>query len=118
MRRATLRELAAARGVTLPERLVDDFPDEWQVLGWPRFQRLYDLARGVLRTPEDIHRIVRERAEDEAADGSRWLELQVTPTGYATRFGDVVTGAKPIVDPASYDPRRFDASSWGKVADF
>jgi len=94
MRRSTLRELAAARGVTLPERLVEDFPDEWQVLGWPRFQRLYDLARGVLRTPEDIHRIVRERAEDEATDGSRWLELQVTPTGYATRFGDVVTATE------------------------
>jgi len=94
MRRSTLRELAAARGITLPERLVDDFPDEWQVLGWPRFQRLYDVARGVLRTPEDIHRIVRERAEDEAADGSRWLELQVTPTGYATRFGDVVTATE------------------------
>ncbi|TGT65333.1 MULTISPECIES: FAD-binding oxidoreductase [unclassified Mesorhizobium] len=31
---------------------------------------------------------------------------------------DLVTGAEPIVDPASYDPRRFDASSWGKVADF
>ncbi|MGX8011817.1 NAD(P)/FAD-dependent oxidoreductase [Mesorhizobium sp. ORM8.1] len=31
---------------------------------------------------------------------------------------DLVTGAEPIVDPAPYDPRRFDASSWGKVADF
>ncbi|MBZ9841320.1 NAD(P)/FAD-dependent oxidoreductase [Mesorhizobium sp. CA5] len=31
---------------------------------------------------------------------------------------DLVTGAEPIVDPASYDPRRFDAPSWGKVADF
>ncbi|CDX33740.1 putative deaminase [Mesorhizobium sp. ORS 3359] len=33
-------------------------------------------------------------------------------------LADLVTGAKPIVDPKSYDPRRFDASSWGKVADF
>ncbi|MFD2058434.1 FAD-dependent oxidoreductase [Mesorhizobium calcicola] len=31
---------------------------------------------------------------------------------------DLVTGSKPIVDPKSYDPRRFDASAWGKVADF
>jgi adenosine deaminase len=94
MRRSTLQELAAERGVVLPDRLVEDFPDEWQVLGWPRFQRLYDIARGVLRTPEDIHRVVRERAEDEAADGSRWLELQFTPTGYATRLGDVVTATE------------------------
>ncbi|MDX8496037.1 FAD-binding oxidoreductase [Mesorhizobium sp. VK22B] len=31
---------------------------------------------------------------------------------------DLVTGSEPIVDPTSYDPRRFDASVWGKVADF
>ena len=94
MRRATLHELAERRGIQLPERLVDEFPDEWRVLGWPKFQRLYDVARGVLRTADDIHRIVRERAEDEAADGSRWLELQVTPTGYVSRFGDVVTATE------------------------
>jgi adenosine deaminase len=94
MRRSTLRELAAERGIGLPDLLVEEFPDEWHVLGWPRFQRLYDIARGVLRTPEDIHRIVRERAEDEMTDGSRWLELQVTPSGYATRFGDVVTATE------------------------
>jgi len=94
MRRSTLRDLAETYDVRLPERLVDDFPDEWQVLGWPRFQRLYDIARSVLRTPADIHRILRERAEDEAAEGSRWLELQVTPTGYAARLGDVVTATE------------------------
>jgi len=94
MRRTTLRELAADRGVHLPERLVDEFPDDWHVLGWPKFQRLYDLARGVLRTPEDIFRLFRERAEDELAEGSRWLELQVTPTGYAARLGDVVTATE------------------------
>ncbi|MET2828563.1 NAD(P)/FAD-dependent oxidoreductase [Mesorhizobium shangrilense] len=31
---------------------------------------------------------------------------------------DLMTGSEPIVDPDSYDPRRFDASAWGKVADF
>ncbi|TIV90730.1 MAG: FAD-binding oxidoreductase, partial [Mesorhizobium sp.] len=31
---------------------------------------------------------------------------------------DLVTGVEPIVDPASCDPRRFNASAWGKVADF
>lgn len=31
---------------------------------------------------------------------------------------DLVTGSAPIVDATSYDPRRFDASAWGKVADF
>ncbi|RUU74086.1 FAD-binding oxidoreductase, partial [Mesorhizobium sp. M7A.F.Ca.MR.362.00.0.0] len=31
---------------------------------------------------------------------------------------DLVTGSEPIVDATSYNPRRFDASAWGKVADF
>lgn len=31
---------------------------------------------------------------------------------------DLVTGTESIVDAASYDPRRFEASAWGKVADF
>lgn len=91
MRHATLLELAKRAGISLPDRLADLEPDNWQLLGWPKFQRLYDVARGVLRTPADIERLLREIAEDEAAAGSRWLELQVTPTGYAVRLGDVVT---------------------------
>ncbi|MDQ1697937.1 MAG: adenosine deaminase [Frankiaceae bacterium] len=91
MRHATLVELAHEHGVQLPERLVDDQPDDWRVLGWARFQRLYDLARAVLRSESDIRRLFREIAEDEQAAGSRWLELQVTPSGYAVRLGDLVT---------------------------
>ncbi|HWB66431.1 MAG TPA: adenosine deaminase [Mycobacteriales bacterium] len=91
MRHETLLDLAARHGVTLPERLVDEIPDNWRLLGWARFQRLYDLARGVLRSAADIDRLVLEIAEDERAAGSRWLELQITPTGYAARLGDLVT---------------------------
>lgn len=98
MRHATLVELADRYGIRLPDRLVDDFPDDWQVLGWARFQRLYDLARGVLRTADDIARVVREIAEDERAAGSRWLELQVTPTGYVARLGDLVTTMEVFCD--------------------
>jgi adenosine deaminase len=91
MRHATLIDLAERYSIRLPDRLIDDASDDWRLLGWPRFQRLYDLARGVLRTPSDIERLMREIAEDEAANGSRWLELQITPTGYAARLGDLVT---------------------------
>ncbi|TPJ40564.1 FAD-binding oxidoreductase [Mesorhizobium sp. B2-5-13] len=31
---------------------------------------------------------------------------------------DLMTGSEPVVDATSYDPRRFDGSVWGKVADF
>jgi len=33
-------------------------------------------------------------------------------------IADLVSGAKPIFDPAPFDPARFNQSSWGKVADF
>ena len=69
MRHATLLELADRAGITLPDRLTDLEPDSWQLLGWPKFQRLYDVARGVLRTPEDFVRLLLEMAEDERAAG-------------------------------------------------
>lgn len=33
-------------------------------------------------------------------------------------IADLVTGAKPIFDPAPFRPDRFSQSAWGKVADF
>jgi glycine/D-amino acid oxidase-like deaminating enzyme len=33
-------------------------------------------------------------------------------------IADIVTGATPLVDPQPYSPGRFNASSWGKVAEF
>ena len=87
-------DFAARSDIHLPERLADLEPDSWQLLGWPKFQRLYDIARGVLRSPQDFHRLIREMAEDERAAGSRWLELQITPTGYTQRLGDLVTATE------------------------
>src|SRR4051794_2290472 len=101
MRQATLLELADRSGVRLPDRLVDDQPDDWRVLGWARFQRLYDIARAVLRTADDIVRLFTELAEDERTAGSRWLELQVTPTGYAARLGDLVTAMDVLASAAA-----------------
>jgi adenosine deaminase len=101
MRHSTLLDLADHAGISLPERLIDSERDDWQLLGWPRFQRLYDVARGVLRTPADIDRLLLEAAEDERTSGSRWLELQVTPTGYAVRLGDVVTAIEVFCSAAA-----------------
>ena len=101
MRRETLHDLASAYGVHLPDRLTDEESDDWHVIGWARFQRLYDVARGVLRSSADIERLLRERAEDEWAAGSRWLELQVTPSGYVPRLGDLVTATEAFCAAAS-----------------
>lgn len=92
MRHATLLELAARDGIRLPDQLVSEWPPTLSAAdekGWFRFQRLYDVARSVLRTPDDVRRLVLEAAEDDVRDGGRWLEIQVDPSGYAALFGGI-----------------------------
>jgi adenosine deaminase len=101
MRHGTLVELAQRDGVVLPDALVVDWPPELSAAdekGWFRFQRLYDIARNVLRTEDDVRRLVREAALDDADDGSRWLELQVDPSGYAARFGGITAFTDLVLD--------------------
>jgi adenosine deaminase len=101
MRHATLVDLAERDGVVLPDALVEDWPPELSAAdekGWFRFQRLYDIARSVLRTEDDVRRLVREAALDDAAEGSRWLELQVDPSGYAARFGGITAFTDLVLD--------------------
>jgi adenosine deaminase len=55
----------------------------------------------VLRTPDDLYRLVREIAEDEVAEGSGWLELQADPSGYAARFGGITAFTELLLDAAA-----------------
>lgn len=101
MRPATLLELAEKHRVRLPEALSSGEPPQLRATderGWFRFQRLYDTARSVLRDESDIRRLVLETAQDEAADGSRWLEIQVDPTSYAPRLGGLIPALELILD--------------------
>ena len=101
MRHSTLLELANREGISLPEALVEDWPPQLSAAdekGWFRFQRLYDVARSVLRTEDDVRRLVLEAAEDDVADGSRWLEIQVDPSGYAARFGGITAFTDLVLD--------------------
>ena len=101
MRHSTLLELAERDGHRLPDALVQDWPPRLSAAdekGWFRFQRLYDVARSVLRTEDDVRRLVREAAEDDAREGSRWLEIQVDPSGYAARFGGMTTFTELVLD--------------------
>ena len=101
MRHETLLELAERDGVVLPDALVEDWPQQLSAAdekGWFRFQRLYDVARSVLRTEEDVRRLVREAAEDDVRDGGRWLEIQVDPSGYAARFGGITAFTDLVLD--------------------
>lgn len=101
MRHATMIDLAGRHHVHLPEALTAETPPELRATderGWFRFQRLYDTARSVLREPEDLFRLLREVAEDEVADGSQWLEIQVDPSGYAARFDGLTATFELILD--------------------
>jgi adenosine deaminase len=101
MRHSTLLELAERDGHVLPDALVEDWPPRLSAAdekGWFRFQRLYDVARSVLRTEDDVRRLVREAAEDDVEDGSRWLEIQVDPSGYAARFGGITAFTDLVLD--------------------
>jgi adenosine deaminase len=101
MRHQTLLELAGRDGIHLPEQLVSDWPPKLSAAdekGWFRFQRLYDVARSVLRTEDDVRRLVREAAEDDVRDGGRWLEIQVDPSGYAATFGGITAFTDLVLD--------------------
>jgi adenosine deaminase len=103
MRVGTVRELAAQHGIRLPASLTTEWPprfDTADVRGWFRFQRLYDAARGCVRGEADMRRIVREAARDDAAEGSRWLEIQVDPTSYAPFVGGITPAIEIVLDEA------------------
>ena len=102
LRPSTLAELAAKHGIRLPETLRHHHllrltPDE---RGWFRFQRLYEAARACVRDADDMRRIVQEAAEDDAAEGSGWLELQVDPTSYAPFVGGLTPALEIVLDAA------------------
>jgi adenosine deaminase len=102
MRPGTLTELADKHGIRLPAVLRDHpevrlSPDE---RGWFRFQRLYDAARACVRDADDMRRIVLEAAQDDAAEGSGWLEIQVDPTSYAPFVGGITPAIEVVLDAA------------------
>ncbi|MFW6869733.1 adenosine deaminase [Nocardioides sp. CPCC 206347] len=101
MRHGTLLELAERDGIHLPDALVSEWPPQLTAAdekGWFRFQRLYDVARSVLRTEDDVRRLVLEAAQDDVADGGRWLEIQVDPSGYGARFGGITAFTDLVLD--------------------
>jgi adenosine deaminase len=102
MRHATMVELARQHGIRLPPALTEDWPPQLSGVderGWFRFQRLYDMARSVLRTPADVRRLLTEIAEDERAEGSGWLEIQVDPSGFfAARFGGITAMLELVLE--------------------
>ncbi|MGJ7440071.1 adenosine deaminase [Aquipuribacter sp. MA13-6] len=102
MRPQTLSELAQRHDLPLPELLREHHllrvpADE---RGWFRFQRLYEAARACVRDESDMRRLVHEAAADDAAEGSRRLELQIDPTSYAPLVGGLTPALEIVLDAA------------------
>jgi adenosine deaminase len=104
-------ELARMHRIALPPALTEEWPPQLSTAderGWFRFQRLYDVARSVLRTPDDLYRLVREIAEDERAEGSGWLELQADPSGFGAMYGGITAFTELLIDAAEKAARAAD----------
>ncbi len=109
MRFTTLLEMAQSHDIRLPRALTDHWPPdltEADTRGWFRFQRLYDAARACVRSEADMRRIVAEAAQDDADEGSGWLELQVDPTSYAPFVGGLTPALEIVLDEAAAASRR------------
>jgi len=102
MRPATVADLARQHGIRLPEGVTTDAPLRLPATsrGWFRFQRLYDAARACVRSESDMRRVVSEVIADDAAEGSRRLELQVDPTSYAPFVGGITPALEIVMDEA------------------
>jgi adenosine deaminase len=78
MRPETLVELAARYAVPLPP--VGDYDS------FTEFSAIYEAVCAVLRTHDDLRRLVREAVEDAAVSGATWLEMGVRPTLHRGKF--------------------------------
>lgn len=99
---ASLQHLAELAGIGPHDSLVDTegllVPPGQR--GWYRFQRLYDMARQVVCSEQAMRYIVAQAARDDAAEGSRRLELQVDPSSYAPHVGGLAPALEIILDEA------------------
>ena len=93
MRPSTLAELADRYGLTVPA--LGPNPDFAEFIG------LYRIATEVLREPDDLRRLLREIAEDNAADGVTWVEVHTYPPLWNGRFGSDEEALGLAVDAAT-----------------
>lgn len=98
----TLRGLAEKSGIELPAELTDATALEVEAdrRGWYRFQRQYDIARRVVTSEAAMRTIVAQAARDDAAEGSRRLELQIDPSSYAPFVGGLTEAIEIVLDEA------------------
>ncbi|GAC1313995.1 MAG: adenosine deaminase [Acidimicrobiales bacterium] len=92
MRRSTLDERADHYGIVLPP--VSSYTS------FTEFSALYQASCAVLRTHDDLRRLVREAVEDAAAAGAVWLEMAVRPAVHRGKFGGDADVLEAFLDEA------------------
>jgi adenosine deaminase len=102
-RLTTICELADQYGIILPSALVNGGVEDGQ--DWSHFQDRYDAARQTIRSADDVRRIIWEAAEDDAAESSGWLELQVDPSWYARHLGGPDSAVEIMLDACQHAAR-------------
>ena len=105
MRPETLVEMADHYGVPLPP--VGEYSS------FTEFSALYDAVCAVLRTHDDLRRLVREAVEDAAASGAAWLEMGVRPTLHREKFGGDAEVLEVLLDEGRASPANGSASASG-----
>lgn len=97
-----LKYMAHAHHMHLDDELINQQPLRVPAdrRGWYRFQRLYDMARRCVASERDIRTIVDDAARIDAEEGSRILEMQVTPDSYAPIMGGLTPALEVMLDEA------------------
>jgi adenosine deaminase len=88
----TLREIGADNGVDVPDN------ESLRFSGFRQFADHNSLVRGCLRRWEDFRRIAVEFCEDEAAQGTRYVEVTFTAAAHGERLGELEMPLDAVLD--------------------
>ena len=105
IRWATLREFGAANGVAVPALPATEAV---RFSGFQAFADYNALVRECLRRPEDFARVALEFCQDEAAQGTRYVEVTFTAAAHGERLGRPEMPLQAVLEglargQASYD---------------
>lgn len=100
MRPSTLVELAEHYAMTVPE--TSGYGD------FSAFSAMYKTAATVIRSDDDLARLVSEVVEDAAVDGAVWIEPSFQPRMHVDTFGSIDAVIDIVVGAAADAAARFD----------
>jgi adenosine deaminase len=110
LRWPTLREIAAANGIPVPDRFgrePGEGGDGSASTGFEEFFVHNGLVRDCLRKDEDFFRLAVEFCADEAAQGIRYAEVSFTAAAHGERLGDMDMPLAAVLRGLAEGQRRF-----------